>query len=236
MSSPRASEALQHAREWSSLDPNPETSSFVENLIVRAELGNDAAIKELDSLFNRPRIQFGTAGLRGHMEPGPCGMNDLVVIQTAQGLARYVIDSNVDNKSSLKAVVGYDHRSLSKFNISSKQFAMYTKLVFEHAGIQCILLDGYVATPIVAYAVTNIDAAVGIMVTASHNPKQDDGYKVYWKDGCQIRPPIDGGISDEITKKGNLVPWIDYGEKLQKLKADSNGECYGLSDSIKSKY
>lgn len=235
-SSTQASNALLHAKKWSCLDPNSETSSYVENLIAQVEGGNDAAIQELESLFNKPRIQFGTAGLRGHMEPGPCGMNDLVVIQTAQGLARYVLDANNNNNSSLKAVVGYDHRSLSKFSISSKQFAMYTKLVFEHAGISCTLLDGFVATPILAYAVTNIDAAVGIMVTASHNPKQDDGYKVYWKDGCQIRPPIDGEISNEIVKNENLVPWIDYGEKLQKLKAYSKkNNCYGLSDPVQTK-
>mmetsp|Transcript_8668 Transcript_8668/g.19464 ORF Transcript_8668/g.19464 Transcript_8668/m.19464 type:complete len:622 (+) Transcript_8668:280-2145(+) len=234
MTSSQASDALLPAKEWSSLDPNSETSSYVENLIAQAEGGNDAAMKEVESLFNAPRIQFGTAGLRAHMEPGPCGMNDLVVIQTAQGLARYVLDTN-NNKSSLKAVVGYDHRSHSKFNLSSKQFAMYTKLVFEHAGIKCTLLDGYVATPILAYAVTNIDAAVGIMVTASHNPKQDDGYKVYWKDGCQIIPPIDGCIANAIVEKENLVPWIDYGEQLRKLEAKSNVECYGLSDPIKTK-
>ncbi|KAL7534848.1 hypothetical protein ACHAXR_006112, partial [Thalassiosira sp. AJA248-18] len=126
-------------------------------------------------------------------------------------------------------------RSLSKFNVSSKQFAVYTKLVFEHAGISCTLLDGYVATPILAYAVTNINAAVGIMVTASHNPKQDNGYKVYWKDGCQIRPPIDAGIANSIIEKENLVPWVDYGEKLRKLKAESAQECYGLSDPVQTK-
>lgn len=231
-SSQSAATTLLQAKEWSTLDPNPETSTYVQNLISQVEGGNDVALQELKSLFGT-RISFGTAGLRGPMEPGPCGMNDLVVIQTAQGLARYVLDTN-SNSSSLKAVVGYDHRSNSKFNVSSKQFAMYTKLVFEHAGIKCTLLDGYVATPILAFAVTNIDAAVGIMVTASHNPKEDDGYKVYWNDGCQIRPPIDGDIANAILQKENLVPWIDYGEKLQKLKAECNEECYGLSDPIQT--
>mmetsp|Transcript_21508 Transcript_21508/g.36940 ORF Transcript_21508/g.36940 Transcript_21508/m.36940 type:complete len:644 (-) Transcript_21508:158-2089(-) len=247
---------LLHAKEWSRLDPNAETSNYVQNLIAQVEQGSDVAISELSSLFPvapdtdttnyelrlQPRIGFGTAGLRGHMEPGPLGMNDLTVIQAAQGLASYVKTchgSNEDTSKSnapLKAVVGYDHRSNSKFNVSSEQFAIYTKLVFEHAGIQCTLLDGYVATPILAYAVTNINAAVGIMVTASHNPKEDDGYKVYWKDGCQIRPPIDSAIANAIIEKENLVPWLDYGEKLQKLKAASKRECcYGLSDPIKTK-
>mmetsp|Transcript_10054 Transcript_10054/g.18077 ORF Transcript_10054/g.18077 Transcript_10054/m.18077 type:complete len:643 (-) Transcript_10054:86-2014(-) len=250
----QAAANIFHAKEWSRLDPNPETSSYVQNLIAQVEGGSDAAFRELQSLFPiapdtdtnnyqpqlQPRIGFGTAGLRGHMEPGPLGMNDLIVIQTAQGLARHVLrchendEGTSKNNSPLKAVVGYDHRSHSKFNVSSKQFALYTKLVFEHAGIECTLLDGYVATPILAYAVTNINAAVGIMVTASHNPKEDNGYKVYWKDGCQIRPPIDGAIANAIVEKENLVPWIDYGEKLRKLKAGSNEECCGLSDPMKT--
>ena len=167
------------------------------------------------------------------MQPGPSGMNDLVVVQTAQGLARYVIEAN-KGSPSLKAVVGYDHRR-SNSDVSSKQFAMYTKLVFEQAGLKCTLLNQYVATPILAFAVTHIDAAVGVMVTASHNPKQDNGYKVYWKDGCQIRPPVDEGIATAITQEENLVPWIDYGCKLEQLKTESDEECNGLSDPVLTK-
>lgn len=226
------SSLLTHAKEWARRDPNPKTSVLTQTLIAQVEGGNEEAIQALDSLFNRPRIQFGTAGLRGRMQPGPSGMNDLVVIQTAQGLARYVINSHEEN-SSLKAVVGYDHRSNS--DVSSKQFAMYTKLVFEQAGIQCVLLDKYVATPILAFAVTNIDAAVGVMVTASHNPKQDNGYKVYWNDGCQIRTPVDEGIARAIIQEENLEPWIDYGFKLEQLKSESDEECNGLSDSFQTK-
>ncbi len=231
MVSPNTS-SLLHAKEWSRRDPNPKTSTFLQNLIAQVEGGNDEAFHVVDSLFNRPRIQFGTSGLRGRMQPGPSGMNDLVVVQTAQGLARYVIDAN-QGSPSLKAVVGYDHRSNSE--VSSKQFAMYTKLVFEHAGIECTLLDQYVATPILAFAVTKIDAAVGVMVTASHNPKQDNGYKVYWKDGCQIRHPVDECIAAAIIQEENLVPWVDYGCKLEQLKTESNEECNGLSDPVLTK-
>mmetsp|Transcript_23790 Transcript_23790/g.51438 ORF Transcript_23790/g.51438 Transcript_23790/m.51438 type:complete len:653 (-) Transcript_23790:138-2096(-) len=261
----QAAANLLHAKEWSKVDPNPETSSFVQNLIEQGEAGgsNADAHRQLQTLFPvapnsdtnnyqpqlHPRIGFGTAGLRAKMEPGPLGMNDLTVIQTAQGLASYILQCNKNDdddditnnnkKRPLKAVVGYDHRSRSKFKLSSKQFAMYTKLVFEHAGIECTLLNGYVATPILAYAVTNIHAAVGIMVTASHNPKEDDGYKVYWNDGCQIRPPVDGAIANSIIEKGNLVPWIEYGKELRNLESNGsssdNGECYGLSDVIQTK-
>ena len=234
----------QHAKEWSKLDPNPTTSQYVQNLITKVEQNKNEdtpSQQELQNMFNVPRIQFGTAGLRARMQPGLCGMNDLIVIQTAQGLAKYVEQHNKTSSSTpLKAVVGYDHRSCTKFNLSSEQFAIYTKLVFEKAGIQCILLDGFVATPILAYAVTNINAVLGIMVTASHNPKQDNGYKIYWNDGCQIRPPIDEDIARTIAKEENLLPWIDYGDKLHQLKQNAGGEgvgecCYGLSDPVQTR-
>mmetsp|Transcript_2191 Transcript_2191/g.4481 ORF Transcript_2191/g.4481 Transcript_2191/m.4481 type:complete len:400 (-) Transcript_2191:1316-2515(-) len=234
---------FQHAKAWAKLDPNVATASHVENLISRAKQHDDSAasVEELRSYFPtnqeppHPRIGFGTAGLRGRMQPGPVGMNDLVVIQTAQGLAQDILRHNTDGKP-LKAVVAYDHRCHGTFDLSSKNFAIYTKLVFESVGITCTLLDGYVATPILAFAVTNINAEVGIMVTASHNPKQDDGYKVYWSDGCQIRSPIDERIASSIVEEGNLSPWNDYGEQLQELKTKANsneeliGECYGLSN------
>lgn len=229
---------LSQATEWSNADPNPVTSAYVRDLVSKVvEEENDSNSKnELQSLFppNNKRIGFGTAGLRGPMQPGPLGMNDLVVIQTAQGLASYILRcrelDGTNNSAAVSAVVGYDHRAHSSFSLSSKQFAIYTKLVFESKGISCTLLDGYVATPILAFAVGHVGASVGIMVTASHNPKQDDGYKVYWDDGCQIRPPVDAGIANAIVERDNLVPWMDYGEKLIALKREnSEAECYGLS-------
>ncbi|KAL9182778.1 hypothetical protein ACHAXT_004057 [Thalassiosira profunda] len=246
MALPPSAATLRHAQEWARRDFNPKTAGYVHNLVSQSEGGDDASGRELESLFpvapgtdasnyelsKQPRIGFGTAGLRGRMAPGPLCMNDLTVVQTAQGLAKYVLrcrEQELGN-TPLKAVVGYDHRACSQFDVSSRQFAIYTKLVFEHAGIDCLILDAYVATPLLAYAVTHINAAVGIMVTASHNPKQDDGYKVYWKDSCQIRPPVDKDIADAIVEESNLVPWIAYGAKLQQLKTASDSECCGLSD------
>jgi len=232
-----ATDALLHAKEWSQNDPNPVTAGHVKSLISAAENGSSTSLQELQCLFppNNKRIGFGTAGLRSSMSPGPLGMNDLVVIQTAQGLANYLIRSSKDKYSTHStAVVGYDHRENSAFSLSSKQFAMYTKLVFESKGISCTLLDGYVATPILAFAVGNIGASVGIMVTASHNPKQDNGYKVYWEDGCQIRPPIDAEIASAIVEPKNLKPWMDYGRQLRTFEkaatGGGQGECYGLSN------
>jgi phosphoglucomutase/phosphoglucomutase/phosphopentomutase len=73
------------------------------------------------------------------------------------------------------------------------------------------------------------------MVTASHNPKADNGYKVYWSNGCQIVPPIDEDIANSITEECNLIPWIDYGAKLQQLKSDASSSCFGLSDTLITK-
>lgn len=167
-------------------------------------------------------------------------MNDLVVIQTAQGLASYLKRISDSGSTNLKAVVGYDHRSCTEYNLSSRQFGMYTKLVFTQSGIDCTLLDGYVATPLLAYSVTALKAQVGIMITASHNPRQDNGYKVYWGNGCQIVPPLDGEIANEIVREENLNCWIDYGDELEKIKSNASndtadGECFGLSDVATTK-
>lgn len=226
---------VDQAKQWILNDPNPSTAAHISQLITAIESNsNTAARDELSSLFSQ-RIGFGTAGLRGRMHPGPSCMNDLVVIQTAQGLASYIKQSSANVNGALKAVVGYDHRSESRYNLSSKQFGMFTKLVFEKAGIQCTLLDGYVATPLLAFSVTALNAQVGIMITASHNPKADNGYKVYWSNGCQIIPPLDGEIAQEIEKEENLTCWMDYGQKLNQLRANNesgsfDGDCFGLSD------
>jgi len=230
---------IDSAISWANDDPNEITSSYVTKLIEEAQQQqpNDnvssnnnniisteksVAIQTLMELFppDNSRISFGTAGLRSAMKPGPLGMNDLTVIQSAQGIARYCQqqqqqqqkEQNQPKEEQIKIVIGYDHRSNSKFQLSSKDFAIISKLVFDEAGFECILLHDYVATPLIAYATTKLGATVGIMVTASHNPKEDAGYKVYWKDGVQIRPPIDSGIAQAIQEQ--LKPWVDYRSRL----------------------
>lgn len=184
--------SIDVAKSWAQIDPNEKTSQYVLDLI-------QSSSSSLESLFptDGSRIGFGTAGLRSAMKPGPLGMNDLVIIQATQGLAKYCLQVAADNnteqeqeqkqkhnksstllsstKKKLIAVIGYDHRSNAQMNLSSKSFALLTKLVFLEAGFECILLDGFVPTPLVAYSTTKLQAAVGIMITASHNPKNDAG-------------------------------------------------------------
>jgi len=227
--------SLKRAQAWVELDPNFKTKQYVSSLIENID--DPDCQKELQNLFpsDGTRIGFGTAGLRSAMKPGPLGMNDLVVIQASQGLARYCQRVAADNKSDKKllAVIGYDHRSNPDLDISSKSFAVLTKMVFLEAGFDCVLFDGYIATPLVAYAVTNLNAAVGVMVTASHNPKDDAGFKVYWSNGCQITSPVDEHIAKSIVEKENLQPWTDYSSMLRdrvENEATYSDSCYGLGD------
>ena len=230
-----AANVIESAQEWSSMDPNPTTANYVKHLLEKYQ-DDEKAAEELGSLFpadNTTRIAFGTAGLRAAMKPGPLCMNDLTVLQTAQGLAKYCLNQPPKTNGKKKCVVvGYDHRCNPSLDLSSLSFAIITALVLEQAGMDCVLLDGYNLTPLVPFAVKELKAAAGVMITASHNPKQDDGYKVYAADCCQIRAPMDKEISDEIAQ--NLKPWIDYGAKIESLKQEMRKHhqvdpCLGLS-------
>lgn len=223
-------ECIQRATAWMERDPNERTSQYVKDLLVRHSDGSEDAGKELLSLFpdDGSRIEFGTAGLRSKMMPGPLGMNEVVVVQTAQGLAR-CCQKEHSGESNIRIVVGYDHREQAALGLSSLSFAIISAIVFKQAGIECVLLDGYVHTPLVSFSTVRLGAAAGIMVTASHNPKDDAGYKVYWQDGCQIRPPIDKEISAAIGL--NMEPWADYKDILVGLHETAEGDpCLGLSD------
>eukprot|EP00554_Chaetoceros_debilis_P013202 CAMPEP_0194113942 /NCGR_PEP_ID=MMETSP0150-20130528/18437_1 /TAXON_ID=122233 /ORGANISM="Chaetoceros debilis, Strain MM31A-1" /LENGTH=621 /DNA_ID=CAMNT_0038804009 /DNA_START=161 /DNA_END=2026 /DNA_ORIENTATION=+ len=227
--------SIERAKLWVERDPNEKTREFV-NSLIKSDTGESSS-GHLASLFpsDGSRIGFGTAGLRAAMKAGPLGMNDLVIIQTTQGLARYCerfSQGNGNGDKKLIAVIGYDHRENPELNLSSKSFALLAKMVLLEAGFECVLLDGYVATPLVAYATTKLNAATGIMVTASHNPMADAGFKVYWSDGCQIRPPFDELIADSILE--NLQPWTDYGTKLKETIAMASScvdSCYGLGNA-----
>jgi len=230
------------ARQWAQMDPNPTTKAFVLELV--SQMDHDENVKsDLEVMFPcYGRIGFGTAGLRAKMSPGPLGMNDLIIVQTTQGLARYCqAQRGIDEEGKkLSAVVGFDHRQNPSLGLSSRSFALLAKLVFEESGMDCLLLDvtdGFVHTPLVAFATKRLGAAVGCMITASHNPKLDNGFKVYWKDGCQIRPPLDTQITDSILEAENLAPWTHYGETLERKRHENRGKydlCFGLSDPIET--
>ncbi|BGP12039.1 hypothetical protein JCM10049v2_007959 [Rhodotorula toruloides] len=165
---------------------NPETRAEVENLV------NAGDFAELEKRFAR-RIAFGTAGLRGPMQTGPSAINDLVILQASQGLAKYA-EQSIEGAKEKGIVVGHDHRH------NSVQFARLTAGVFRRRGWRVYELDGLVHTPMVPFSVKQLGAAVGVMITASHNPARDNGYKVYWSNAIQIIPPHDSGIAAAILE------------------------------------
>ncbi|KAH9483817.1 putative phosphoribomutase [Psilocybe cubensis] len=182
MSSPPLKDLVE---EWIALDPNPETRKEIQ------DLWDSRNVDELEKRL-RTRIEFGTAGLRGRMEAGWSRMNDLIILQTSQGLSDYVLE-HVKDAHNRGLVVGYDHRH------HSEHWAQLTAGIFISKGIKVYLLRGFNHTPMVPFSVKQLGAACGVMITASHNPKQDNGYKVYWENAVQIIGPHDDGISKAIT-------------------------------------
>ena len=211
-------------RQWIGHDPDAAARAELQRLLARAEgpagPDSDAALADLADRFAGP-LEFGTAGLRGKVGAGPNRMNRAVVIRTAAGLLRYLIDEVAPDPV---IVVGYDARN------GSARFAQDTAAVAVAAGGRAILLPAPLPTPLLAFAVRHLGADVGVMVTASHNPKEDNGYKVYLggrsvpeaEQGTQIVPPYDARIAERIAAApaANLVPqakdgWEVLGEELR---------------------
>ncbi|MGO4435173.1 phospho-sugar mutase, partial [Paenarthrobacter sp. RAF9] len=165
---------ITDARLWASQDPDPATSAELTELMELAGGGDAAAIQELGDSFNGT-LQFGTAGLRAALGPGPNRMNRVVVRRAAAGLAAFLTETieAASPGTRPRAVVGFDAR------YNSDIFAQETAAIFTAAGIETFLMPAALPTPLLAYAVRNLDCDGGVMVTASHNPPQDNGYKVY---------------------------------------------------------
>ena len=194
-------DVLDEARAWLADDPDPDTRAELASLIERAEADDPVALADLGDRF-AGRLQFGTAGLRGALGPGPNRMNRVVVIQTAAGLAAYL---RAHGGSSV--VVGFDARH------KSDQFARDTCAVMVGAGIRAMVLPRALPTPVLAFAIRHLGVDAGVMVTASHNPPQDNGYKVFLGDGSQIVAPADVEISAEIDAIGTVesIPRAESG-------------------------
>ncbi|GAA2180067.1 phospho-sugar mutase [Leucobacter tardus] len=187
---------IERVRQWADQDPDPATRSETERLLAAAASGDDDAMRELADAFGG-RLAFGTAGLRGALGPGPRRMNRAVVIQTSAGFAEFLNERarRGDTASPPSIVVGYDGR------INSDVFAHDVAAVMAGAGISATLFPEPVPTPALAFAVRHLGASAGVMVTASHNPPRDNGYKVYLGDadnGSQIIPPDDAAIAARI--------------------------------------
>jgi phosphomannomutase len=208
------SELLAAGRAWAADDPDPVTRAEVEHLCAAAESGDaDAAIELADAMAGM--LEFGTAGLRGRLGGGNNRMNRAVVIRAAAGLTAYLRTAT----SAPFVVIGYDARH------NSDVFARDTAAVVVGAGGRAAVLPRTMPTPVLAYAIRYLGADAGVMVTASHNPPEDNGYKVYLGDGSQIVSPVDALIAEQIAAVTSVasVPlaadgwetlddalWVDY--------------------------
>ncbi len=201
---------IAEVKAWIADDPDPKTAAALQALV---DSGDEAALRPLFSGF----LQFGTAGLRGPNGPGPSSMNRAVVGRAAAGIAAYM-----RKRGMTRVVIGRDAR------YGSHDYAIESAEIFSGAGMEVFLLPRALPTPVLAYATTALKADVGVMVTASHNPPQDNGYKVYIgpdADGIayassQIISPTDGLIATEIAAITSLKSqprgsqWSVLDEKL----------------------
>ena len=190
-------------QSWIEQDPDPVTSAQLTDLFQAAQSDN-SALSELQDAFSAP-LEFGTAGLRGALGAGPNRMNRVTVLQAASGLAQYLVQQGF---SGQKVVIGFDAR------YNSEVFAKDTARVISGAGLEPLIFSHVVPTPVLAFAIRKLGACAGVMVTASHNPPQDNGYKVYLGDGRQIVSPVDEQISNFIKTVSDVreIPQGSSGE------------------------
>ncbi|MEM9037914.1 MAG: phospho-sugar mutase [Actinomycetota bacterium] len=177
---------IEQATAWRDADPDPVTRAELDRLIAAGDTA------ELAVRF-AGRLTFGTAGLRGPLGAGPTRMNRVLVRTTAAAVADVLI---ARGEADRPIAIAYDARH------NSDVFAVDTARVAAARGIDVVLLTGTQPTPVLARAVRHHGGGAGVMVTASHNPPADNGYKVYWGDGAQIVPPTDVEISEAMDRIG----------------------------------
>ncbi|GAA1131075.1 MULTISPECIES: phospho-sugar mutase [Microbacterium] len=187
-------ELLATARAWLRQDPDAQTRDELAGIVTRAASGDEAAAADLADRFGT-RLAFGTAGLRGELGAGSNRMNRVLVAQAAAGFAAYLREKSDGRTPTV--VIGYDGRR------NSRVFATDSAEIFAGAGLRAILLPRLLPTPVLAFAVRHLGADAGVMVTASHNPPNDNGYKVYLggeNQGSQIVAPADAEIAAHIQR------------------------------------
>lgn len=186
---------------------------------LRAIADDDKEIKER---FYKD-LEFGTAGLRGIMGAGTNRMNRYVIRRSTQGLANYIIKQGQKDRG---VAIAFDSRN------RSTEFAEESALVLAANGIKAFIFDSLRPTPMLSFAIRELQCVAGINITASHNPPEYNGYKVYWEDGAQITPPHDKGIMDEV----NAVEDFSSLKSLSKKEAMERGLLEIISSRVDDAY
>ncbi|HAN32456.1 MAG TPA: phospho-sugar mutase [Myxococcales bacterium] len=219
----RIEEFLSQADEYLRQEPEASLREELSELCTRAQAGDAVACEELADRFTGS-LRFGTAGLRGRVEGGTNRINRVVVARASWGLGRHLLQGAMGVSADRGVVIGFDGRRMSR------QFAEDTAAVLAALGVPCWLFPVVVPTPLCAYAVRALKAAAGVMVTASHNPPRDNGYKVYQATGGQIIAPHDSQIASWIDQAPSQI------DRLCPFEAAQAGLRKIISESVTEEY
>ena len=211
-------EILKRAKEYIQEEKDERFSKEIEDLIAKEDFN------ELEDRFYQT-LEFGTGGLRGIMGGGTNRMNTLEINLATQGLANYVLKAFPKEaaEGTLSAVIAYDSR------LNSDVFAEATALIFAANGIKAYLFSGLRPTPELSFAIRELKATTGVVVTASHNPRMYNGYKAYWNDGAQVIEPHDKGIIEEVNKVTSV-------KTMTRVEAISTGKLVLIDKEIDEKF
>ena len=211
-------EILKRAKEYIQEEKDERFSKEIEDLIAKEDFN------ELEDRFYQT-LEFGTGGLRGIMGGGTNRMNTLEINLATQGLANYVLKAFPKEaaEGTLSAVIAYDSR------LNSDVFAEATALIFAANGIKAYLFSGLRPTPELSFAIRELKATTGVVVTASHNPRMYNGYKAYWNDGAQVIEPHDKGIIEEVNKVTSV-------KTMTRVEAISSGKLILIDKEIDEKF
>ncbi len=211
-------EILKRAKEYIQEEKDERFSKEIEDLIAKEDFN------ELEDRFYQT-LEFGTGGLRGIMGGGTNRMNTLEINLATQGLANYVLKAFPKEaaEGTLSAVIAYDSR------LNSDVFAEATALIFAANGIKAYLFSGLRPTPELSFAIRELKATTGVVVTASHNPRMYNGYKAYWNDGAQVIEPHDKGIIEEVNKVTSV-------KTMTRVEAIASGKLVLIDKEIDEKF
>ncbi|MEO7112560.1 MAG: phospho-sugar mutase [Polyangiaceae bacterium] len=215
------SDLVATAKAWMLGDPDPATVAELEALLAAPDISKT----DLADRF-AGGLEFGTAGLRGVIGAGPNRMNRAVVRRTTLGLANYLLATFGEEAKTRGVVIGFDGRTLSP------EFADETSRILAAAGIRAHLFSDFAPTPLTAFAVAKLNACAGVMITASHNPPEYNGYKAYAANAAQIIPPVDVAIAKAI----DAAPSAKEVPMLTPEAAKKSGLVIAVSESVTRAY